>query len=256
MWYAPQPAEAPDSRRYNLRPMRAPNLVISMLVVAVATGAVFLLLRERPQSLRAAQVFAWLKLPGSDRERVVAAGSRCGDAPFIFPTTGLVGFLWDDSFQAGHRHQGIDIFAGTAVDVTPVVAAYPGYLTRLPEWKSSVIVRVPRDPLRPGQQIWVYYTHMADARGNSFISDNFPAGTSEKPIEAGTLIGRQGDYSGDPNNPVGVHLHLSIVKDRNGAFLNELDINNTYDPSPYFGLDLNAVKNPDKIPVCESTVVN
>jgi hypothetical protein len=92
---------------------------------------------------------------------------------------------------------------------------------------------------------------MADQNGNSFISEEFSAGTSEKYIEAGTLLGYQGDYSGDPNNPVGVHLHFSVVKDDGtGHFKNELDINNTYDPSPYFGLKLNASENPDEVPVC------
>ncbi len=181
---------------------------------------------------------------------VIQAGARCGDAPFIFPTTGVVGFIWGDQMRLGHRHQGIDIFAGTPIDVTPVVAAYPGFLTRLPAWKSTVIVRVPSDPLEPGRQIWVYYTHMADPNGNSFISADFPPGISERPIEAGTILGKQGDYSGDPNNPVGVHLHVSIVKDNGGQFMNELDINNTYDPSPYFGLALNANQNTDQIPVC------
>ncbi len=114
-------------------------------------------------------------------------------------------------------------------------------------------MRVPDDPLAPGRQIWVYYTHMADAEGNSFIAAEFPPGVSEKPIEAGTFLGYQGDYSGDPNNPVGVHLHLSIVKDSGGHFTNELDLRNTYDPSPYFGLALNAHDNPDQIPTCEAT---
>jgi hypothetical protein len=65
--------------------------------------------------------------------------------PFLFPTDGFAGFLWGDSFGLRHTHQGIDIFAGTDVGITPVIAAYPGYLTRLPEWKSAVIVRVPDD---------------------------------------------------------------------------------------------------------------
>ena len=61
-----------------------------------------------------------------------------------------------------------------------------------------------------------------------------------------------GNYSGDPNNPVGVHLHVSVVEDDGfGKFKNELDINNTYDPSPYFGLPLNANENTDTIPVCQ-----
>ena len=65
----------------------------------------------------------------------------------------------------GHRHQGIDIFAGTDVGITPVYAAYDGYLTRQSDWKSTVIIRIPSDPLEPGRQIWTYYTHMADAEG-------------------------------------------------------------------------------------------
>jgi murein DD-endopeptidase MepM/ murein hydrolase activator NlpD len=182
---------------------------------------------------------------------MMVVGTQCGDAPFSFPTNGLIGFIWDDSFQIGHRHQGIDIFAGTDVGVTPVVAAYPGYLTRKSDWKSSVIIRVPSDPLQPGRQIWVYYTHMADKNGTSYISSDFPQGTSEAFVEAGTLLGYQGNYSGDPNNPVGVHLHVSIVRDDGlGNFTNELEIKNTYDPSPYFGLPLNANVNHDTIPVC------
>jgi hypothetical protein len=146
----------------------------------------------------------------------------------------------------------VDIFAGTDVGVTDVVAAYPGYLSREADWKSSVIIRIPKDPLEPGRQIWVYYTHMADAAGNSFISSSFPPGIKEKYVEAGTILGRQGNYSGNPNNPVGVHLHISIVKDDgNGRFKNELDKNNTYDPSPYLGIRLNNDEIPDQIPVCE-----
>lgn len=241
--------------RQHVAGIRNRNGLLLALGVAVIVAAVYLYRTYRPINLRAVQVFAWMRDPASRPDLVIAAGSRCGNAPFIFPTTGVVGFLWDDSFQRGHRHQGIDIFAGTDTNVTPVLAAYPGYLTRLPDWKSTVIVRVPSDPLHPGRQIWVYYTHMADPNGNSFVSPEFPPGTYEKQIEAGTLLGRQGDYSGDPNNPVGVHLHVSIVKDDHNQFMNELDINNTYDPSPYFGLALNAQQNPDKIPVCESPSV-
>ena len=229
------------------------SLFVSMLLLTLATSAYYLYRTYRSGNARAIRVFAWIKDPASRPDLVIAAGSKCGSAPFVFPTIGMVGFIWDDSFQAGHRHQGIDIFAGTDINVTKVVAAYPGYLTRLSNWKSSVIVRVPSDPLQPGRQIWIYYTHMADANGNSFISSEFPPGTSEKRIEAGTRLGYQGDYSGDPNNPVGVHLHVSIVKDNDGHFMNELDINNTYDPSPYFGLALNADQNTDEIPVCKAS---
>ena len=232
--------------------MNTPRKLIGLIVIGVLLGLGFYLFRSmRSSAARSPQVWTYLNNPAENQKYVLQAGSRCGNAPFIFPTSGMVGYLWDDSFQAGHRHQGIDIFAGTDVDVTEVIAAYPGYLTRLAEWKSSVIVRVPDDPLSPGRQIWLYYTHMADAAGNSFISRAFPPGTDEQYIEAGTVLGRQGNYSGDPNNPVGVHLHFSVVRDDGlGHFKNELDINNTLDPSPYLGLALNANSNPDQIPTC------
>lgn len=227
--------------------------LVGALVIGLLLGLAFFLTYEfRSSAARTPYVIGFINNPADNQNLVIQVGSRCGNAPFIFPTTGLVGYLWDDMFNAGHRHQGIDVFAGTDVNVTPVISAYPGYLTRLPEWRSSVIVRVPSDPLLPGRQIWLYYTHMADAAGNSFVDASFPPGTEEQYIDAGIVLGRQGNYSGDPNNPVGVHLHFSVVRDDGlGRFKNELDINNTYDPSPYLGLALSARQNPDHIPVCE-----
>jgi hypothetical protein len=138
-----------------------------------------------------------------------------------------------------------------------VVAAYSGYLTRLPEWKSSVIIRIPADPLNSGQQIWIYYTHMANTDGISYISEQFPPSTKDVYVEAGTLLGYQGNYSGDPINPTGVHLHFSIVKDDGlGSFRNELKIANTQDPTPYLGMALNASQNPEQIVVCAQKEVS
>ena len=201
---------------------------------------------------RTRKVFEYLKNPATHQNLAIPALTRCGDAPFIMPTYGLIGFLWGDSFRPGHHHQGIDIFSGTAVGETPVYAAYEGYLTRQPDWKSSVIVRIPSDPLQPERQIWTYYTHMADQAGHSLISEAFPPGTREIFVSAGTLLGYQGNFSGSPDNPTGLHLHFSIVKDDGqGQYLNELEINNTLDPSPYFGLSLNGVENKVEIPVCQ-----
>lgn len=200
---------------------------------------------------RTRQVFDFLRKPAAHQGSVIPALTRCGDAPFVMPTAGLIGFLWDDSFRPGHRHQGIDIFSGTGFGETPVYAAYDGYLTRQSDWKSSVIIRIPSDPLQPDRQIWTYYTHMADKEGNSLIVSAFPAGTAEEFVAAGTLLGYQGNYSGVSGNPTGVHLHFSIVRDDgSGMFLNELEIGNTLDPSPYFSLDLNGKENKDQIPIC------
>ncbi len=78
---------------------------------------------------------------------------------------------------------------------------------------------------------------MVDPEGHSFILPDFPPGTDEQFVTAGTLLGYQGDYSGDASNPVGMHLHVSVVQSKpGGGYKNELDIANTYDPVPYLGL--------------------
>ncbi|MFZ6026557.1 MAG: hypothetical protein ACOYYS_02475 [Chloroflexota bacterium] len=194
---------------------------------------------------------AWYHNPAAYADWEIKAGERCGDAPFAFPTDGFIGFLWDDSFRMGHRHQGLDIFGGEGLGVTAVVVAYPGYLTRQDDWKSTVAIYLPEDPLHPGQAVWTYYTHLAAPDGTSYIVDDFPPGTEAQYVEAGTLLGYQGNYSGDPNNPVGIHLHFSIVKpDQAGKLMNELDIRNTLDPSPYLGLNVSARRNWGEVPVC------
>ena len=247
-------------KQTRLRPQRSRRgwllLLLVAILLAVVVAVVFLFSQGYSMNItRTRHVLSWLRDPGAYEAWNVQGGLRCGEAPFMMPTSGFIGFLWDDSFRIGHQHQGIDVFGGGELNVTPVVAAYPGYLTRLPEWKSTVIVRIPNDPLQPGRQIWTYYTHMADPGGDSFISEAFPPGTFEEFIEAGTLLGYQGNYSGDPGNPTGVHLHFSIVKDDgSGEFLNELEIKNTLDPSPYLGMPLNARQNEGDVPLCNDQV--
>ena len=223
----------------------------ALLIVSLLVGGYFVYRGRAAGLARTARLLAWFNDASARPEWAIRAGERCAGAPFLFPTDGYIGFVWGDSFRPGHRHQGLDIFGGGDVNVTPVVAAYPGYLTRLPDWKSTVIVRIPQDPLKPERQIWSYYTHMADSQGNSFISPQFPPGTNEVYVAAGTLLGYQGNYSGDPYNPVGVHLHFSIVlDDGQGSFRNELEKRNTLDPSPYFGMSLNTDTNWGEVPVC------
>ena len=230
-------------------------VIVAGLLGAAVSGAYLYRRYFAPRFLRPARyerVSEWFTDPAAHQEWAIKAGERCGQAPFIYPTSGFIGFIWDDSFRVGHRHQGIDIFGGEDINQTLVIAATAGYLTRLADWKSTVIIRIPEDPQKPGRQIWTYYTHMADPDGNSFIAPEFPPGTSEMFVEAGTLLGHQGNYSGTPDNPTGVHLHFSIVlDDGQGSFQNELEINNTLDPSPYLGLSLNASQNDSEIPICQ-----
>lgn len=209
----------------------------------------------RPQLTRTAQQLArlgvWFNNPAARTDWTVLSGVRCHpDAPMLMPTAGYIGFGWDDSFRPGHRHSGYDIFTPDGdVNRTPIIAAYDGYLTREADWRSSVILRHPDFPvLVPGEQIWTYYTHMASADGTqSFIAPQFPPDTHEIFVPAGTVLGYQGDWSGDPANPVGIHLHFSVVKSTaTGGYANETDITNTYDPGPFLGV----VRNADGILVC------
>ena len=167
----------------------------------------------------------------------------CPGAPFILPTDGFIGLLYADPrgpYSSSNPHQGIDIFSDGDPGVTPVYAAYDGYVTRDAGWRSALIMRVPDDPLRPGNQIWLYYAHMADRDGNSFIEPAFPPGTAELFVEQGTLLGYTGDYNGNSPRTIWVHLHFSIVQDDgNGRYLNELEFTNTLDPSPYLGMAVN-----------------
>ncbi len=225
--------------------------IISAIAVLVIVAGYFTLRFLQTPAIRSQRVMTWLRDPQAHPDWAIVANDRCQNAPFSFPTDGFIGYLWGDSFRLGQKHQGIDIFSGNKAGVTPVYSVYAGYLSRQIGWKSSVIIRIPEDPLFPGRQIWVYYTHMADQNGLSYISNAFPPGTNERHILAGTLLGHQGNYSGDPGNPTGVHLHLSIVlSDNTGNYKNELEINNTIDPSPYFGLPLNKSENKEEIPIC------
>lgn len=227
------------------------GLGVSFIIVVALVAAYWIFQGYRSTTVRMRRLRQYWQDPEAQIEGVIHAGEQCGDAPFLMPTNGLIGFLWGDSFRPGHTHQGLDIFGPDGLGETPVVAAYDGYLTRLPDWRSTVIVRIENDPLQPARQIWTYYTHMADPDGNSFIADAFPPGTYEQFVKAGTLLGYQGNYSADPDNPTGIHLHFSIVKDDGlGNFKNELEFRNTVDPSPYFGMELNADKVGDEIVAC------
>jgi murein DD-endopeptidase MepM/ murein hydrolase activator NlpD len=186
---------------------------------------------------------------GDDATRqplIVSQNEACPGAPFILPAEGFIGLLFASAggpYTRANPHQGIDIFSPEREKpgLVPVYAAYDGYVTREDGWRSSLIQRVPDDPLQPGRQIWLYYTHMADRDGNDFIVDSLSPGSREIYVEQGTLLGYTGNYNGDSPRSIWVHLHFSIVlDDGNGAYLNELEFANTVDPSPYLGIPVSA----------------
>ena len=227
------------------------------LFLVISSVVVFFILRQfGPNAIHFMRLRQYWSDPEAFPQWGLKVGERCGDAPFLMPTDGFVAFFWGDRYATGKRHQGVDIFSPHAIEgigTTPVIAVYDGYLTRLPEWRSAVILRIPKDPVQPGRQIWLFYTHMADAEGNSFIQPDYPPGTYERFVEAGTLLGYQGNYSADPDNPTGVHLHFSIVlDDGEGSFRNELEYHNTLDPSPYLGVELNGMRIGSEVAACKT----
>lgn len=176
--------------------------------------------------------------------------NRCPQAPFVVPTGGWVGVMYGDSILGTVNHSGLDIFGSEENGIIPVYAAYDGYVYRDDDWVSAVVIRHPDDPVVPGRQIWTYYAHMADRAGNSYIIKEIPPGTRELEIKQGTLLGYQGDYNGNSWRTISTHLHFSIILSKeNGQFLNETDISNTIDPSPYLGMRLN-VECADRPPTC------
>lgn len=218
--------------------------VATMLLLCVGFMVLYIRLAPNRSSTTPGENPGGAELP---RARELA---QCTAAPFVMPTAGWVGILYGDTILGTVNHSGLDIFGLAGNGVTPVYAAYDGYVTRLPEWVSAVIIRHPQDPLMPGRQIWTYYTHMGDESGHSYIIDQIPPGTVELPVKQGTLLGYQGDFNGQSWRPIDTHLHFSIVlDDGKGRFLNETDRANTLDPSPYLGMRLNA-SCADRPPLC------
>ena len=216
-----------------------------LLLTAAALFALFLIgLWREYRDPRSQEFIRWWRASQQERESLITVQREaCPGAPFILPSDGYIGLLYGDPrgpYSAANPHQGIDIFSNTDPGVTPVYAAYDGYITREEAWRSTLIMRVPEDPLQPDRQIWLYYTHMADREGNDFIDPAFPPGTSDMFVEQGTLLGHTGNYNGNSVRDIWVHLHFSIVKDDgNGRYTNELAFENTLDPSSYIGMSVN-----------------
>lgn len=229
---------------------------IGGLGLASLAGYGALTFYSRSQSNSPAAIGRWF----GDRSARPALMTRtnqqpCPGAPFILPSDGFIGLLWQDPagpYNLFNRHSGIDIFGDGRPGEVPVYAAYDGWLTRLADWRATVIIRHD-DPLQPGRIIWTYYTHMASEDGSmSYVADDFPPDTREMPVKQRTLLGYQGEYSGNTLRPVGLHVHFSIVQSEpDGSFKNESRVGNTLDPSPYLGMNVNIAGLPQRPIGCE-----
>jgi murein DD-endopeptidase MepM/ murein hydrolase activator NlpD len=228
-------------------------VLLALLLLSFVIGFVALyFISSRVASQSLSYIQQWF---GDSRNRPALINERvaCPNAPFLLPSTGLIGLLWDDPtipYNILNPHTGLDIFGDGAPGSIPIYAAYDGFLSRQADWVSTVIIRH-ADPLVAGRTIWTYYTHMASEGGESYVVSAFPAGSSEIPVAKGQLLGYQGLYS--PGRPIGLHLHFSIVLSApEGGFLNEARIANTIDPSPYFGMDLDNSLQPVRPIICRT----
>lgn len=240
----------------------AGGLILLVVLACVAAIRIRNFIGEQ----RSQTFIRWFSGDASARESLITKQQEiCSGAPFILPTEGFIGLLYGDPrgpYSVARPHQGIDIFSPDAAGQTPVYAAYDGYVTREEHWISSLIMRVPDDPLNPGRQIWLYYTHMASRDGAiDYIDEAFSPGTQEKFVEQGTLLGYTGNYGGNASS-VAVHLHFSVVLDNgNGGYANELEFNNTVDPSRYLGMAVNygcapEVPNCTDEPLCSAAILS
>jgi hypothetical protein len=216
--------------------------LIILIFILVLMGIIALVIdRGDPRDIA---FLTWATGDNEQRiELITTQQDPCPGAPFILPTEGYIGLLYADPrgpYSRSSPHQGIDIFSNADPGLIPVYAAYDGYVTREDDWRSTLIQRVPSDPLNPDMQVWLYYTHMADTDGNDFIEEAFSPGTREVFVKQGTLLGYTGNFNGNSFRGVWVHLHFSIVKDDgSGKYTNELEFKNTLDPSPYLGYPVN-----------------
>ncbi len=229
--------------------MSRKRLLLIGLCLLVGNGIIAYVIYQQMQSNSNDYIARWFQQPDSRTALTTIRQTPCEDAPFLLPSEGFIGLLWRDParpYNILRRHTGIDIFGDGEAGEVPVVAAYDGYLSRLGDWQSTVIIRHD-DPLRPGRTVWTYYTHMASRDGTeSFVAPAFPPGTNEVFVEQGTLLGYQGEYNGS-GPAIGLHVHMSIVEsDEDGSFKNEAQLGNTLDPSPYFGLPLDIRDSPQR----------
>ncbi|MFN8374708.1 MAG: M23 family metallopeptidase [Anaerolineae bacterium] len=229
--------------------------VIGLTLLALLLGGRYALnLWSNSQSNSLPYIESWFNDSASRAQLSNWRADGCPAAPFLLPSDGLIGLLWEDPagpYTVLNPHTGLDIFGNGEPGTVPVYAAYEGYLTRLSDWLSTVIIRHD-DPLQAGRVIWTYYTHMASRDGSqSFVAAAFPPGSEGVWVEQGTLLGYQGEYSGS-GAPIGMHVHFSIVlSDADGSFANEARLANTIDPSPYFGMPLKTPDQPTRPIACE-----
>jgi len=73
-------------------------ILAAALVIVLSIGLYLVYQNYLSPDGRTRQVIEYLQDPDVHQGLVIPALSRCGDAPFIMPSTGMIGYIWDDSF--------------------------------------------------------------------------------------------------------------------------------------------------------------
>lgn len=159
--------------------------------------------------------------------------TKCGGAPFIWPTYGKRGWIYNDvnyetDFDGNGRHDGLDIKqVGNTEDFEPIYAVYGGYITAPNDYSLKLVTDTIGGNFDvPDRDVTVYYTHMASPSRSTYIEPKFRNANHVR-VEQGELLGKQGSYGANGL----VHLHISV----NAGYYESSNI----DPSKYFGDELN-----------------
>jgi hypothetical protein len=156
----------------------------------------------------------------------------CPSAQWQMPTSGGFGIQWSEN--------GLNVFGWGNKNTVPVYAVADGVLTRPSAWEGAVAIQHD-DPLNPGDKVWTVYADMLSASGHeSYILDDFPPGSTEIPVNAGQLLGYQGEWSGRIYWPKSIHLRFAVVNEiPSSIMMKDDDFKNALDPTLYLGISLN-----------------
>ena len=80
------------NRRRRLSPARI--LLAAIIIPTLVGGYLVFQWWSGGNGQRRTQVWAFFRDPASQADSIIMTGERCGDAPFLLPTDGLIGFLW------------------------------------------------------------------------------------------------------------------------------------------------------------------
>ena len=153
----------------------------------------------------------------------------CPGASWRLPVSGVLDVQRDEL--------GLNFYGQGNEGAVPVYAVADGRLTRWPDWLDAVAIQHD-DARQPGNKVWSYYSNMMNGNGtDSYVAPEFPQGTVSMPVRAGQLLGYQGRWSGRPNWPGWMRVHLAVIKATDQeTFPSPLTPDSILDPLPYLGL--------------------